>query len=152
MLTHQLGFWSSFWHDLFRFAFVSIGFELIPDLPSTEKKTTTSTTNDFLRMNIAFIISGLMHAAGSYTQYKATHPGHVFIGFFVQGLGVALQRLICKFHTATNLPPHLSKATIFSFTIIWACMTAPLVIGDMALGGLFRTKAIPFSVVEWRWF
>jgi hypothetical protein len=149
VLTMQLGFWGNFWHDLFRFQFLTITRKLIPD-PKNSKRSAHSIYG-FFYMTIVFALSGSMHAAGSYAELRKTAPLWLFAGFLVQSVGVALQEMITMLLVKLKVGPGVKKAVINCYWLSWGCLTAPMVIGDMAACGLFQSKVIPFGFIDMSW-
>jgi hypothetical protein len=143
------GFWGNFWHDLFRFHFLTITRKLIPD--SGNDKRSAHSIRGFLYMTTVFALSGSMHAAGSYAELRKTAPLLLFAGFVIQSVGVALQETITMFLVKMRVGPGLKKAVINCYWFGWGITTAPMVIGDMAACGLFQSKVIPFSIIDLFW-
>jgi len=103
----QLGFWGNFWHDLFRFQFLTITQKLIPD-PKNSKRSAHSISG-FFYMTIVFALSGSMHAAGSYAELQKTAPLWLFAGFLVQSVGVALQEMITMLLVKMKVGPGVRR-------------------------------------------
>jgi len=143
------GFWGNFWHDLFRFQFLAITRKLIPD-PGNSRRSAQSIYG-FIYLTIVFALSGSMHAVGSYAELRETAPLWLFAGFVVQSVGVALQEMITTFLAKIKVGPRIQKAIINSYWLSWGCLTAPMVIGDMAACGLFQSKVLPCSVIDVFW-
>ena len=97
-------------------------------------------------MILVFALSGSMHAAGSYAELRKTDPLWLFAGFTVQPVGVLLQEIITKFLVKMEVGPRVKQAFVIGYWFAWGCLTAPMVIGDMAACGLFQSKVIPFHV------
>jgi hypothetical protein len=102
-------------------------------------------------MTVVFALSGSMHAAGSYAELRETTPLWLFAGFVVQSVGVALQEMITMLLAKMKVGPAIKKAVINCYWLSWGCLTAPMVIGDMAACGLFQSKVLPFSMMDRIW-
>jgi hypothetical protein len=151
VLTIHLGFWGNFWHDLFRFQFLTITRKLIPH--AGNDKRSAHSFRGLLYMTIVFALSGSMHAAGSYAELRETAPLWLLAGFVVQSVGVALQEMVTMFLVKMKVGSGIRIAVINCYWFSWGWLTAPIVIGDMAACGLFQSKVLPFSVIDlfWKW-
>ncbi|PMD44935.1 hypothetical protein L207DRAFT_577883 [Hyaloscypha variabilis F] len=140
------GFWGNFWHDLFRFQFLTITRKLFSS--STNDKQSAHGFRGLLAMTFVFALSGFMHAAGSYAELRETAPLWLFAGFAVQSIGVAAQEMITMLMVKGKVGPGVKQAVTIAFWWFWGWLTAPIVIGDMAACGLFQSKVIPYSIVN----
>jgi len=102
-------------------------------------------------MTLVFALSGVMHAAGSYTELRETAPLWLFFGFAVQSVGVAAQEMITKLMVKGKVGPGVKQVVTIAFWWFWGWLTALIVIGDMAACGLFQSKVIPYSIVNRFW-
>lgn len=98
-------------------------------------------------MNIAFLLSGLCHAASSHVQSAQTYPLLTLISFAVQGIGIGLQELLVWLLVKRGVGNVKRKTMIFGFVWIWAYFTTPLFLADLAASGAFQLKLLPVSVV-----
>ncbi|KAF9890957.1 hypothetical protein FE257_005214 [Aspergillus nanangensis] len=104
VLDHGLaGCWSQWWHQLFRFGFTSTASWLLSWLPRRY-----ATHPDVKRIGMAFVafgLSGLVHATGSYTQLSETSPVSGTWRFFIlQAVGIVIQGSIVKLVVPAILP------------------------------------------------
>ncbi|WEW56603.1 hypothetical protein PRK78_002050 [Emydomyces testavorans] len=139
------GAWGKWWHQTFRFGFVSPSDWIFTRLPRFLQKKSTSFV---LRVIIAFTLSGLLHACGSHTQLAATYPlSGVFLFFVLQIPGVVLQQLVA--YLCTRLPirfPRWSKRLAnLAFVVVWILLTGPFAADDFSRGGIWLFEPVPFS-------
>jgi hypothetical protein len=141
------GWWGIWWHQTFRFAFEAPSRKLIEKLNIDRR----SFKGKALQMFIAFALSGSLHACGSITSIGDTRPLRgPFTFFILQPFGIMGQALLAKaFHKTGithRLPVVLRRVSNFVFVHFWFFFTAPLLIDDMASGGLFLYEPVPFSI------
>lgn len=147
VFDHGLGgWWGSWWHQTFRFAFETTGDKLL-DLLSIDKK---SNTGRMISLFVAFFLSGCLHAAGSYTQLGDTRPLMGPMRFFLlQPFGIILQlflsKRLAKVGIRQKTPKLLRQVTNFAYVHVWGYFTAPLLIDDFAKGGNFLFEPVAFS-------
>lgn len=73
VINHGLaGCWGQWWHQLFRFGFTSTARWALSLLPV--KLAPSSQVRRIVMAFLAFIVSGTIHACGSYTQHAKTKP------------------------------------------------------------------------------
>lgn len=140
------GWWGSFWHQMFRFAFEAPASRVLEFL-HVEKK---SQTGKFLGLVIAFFLSGCLHACGSYTQLGDTRPLRgPFMFFQWQTVGVVGQMVLAKqmerAGVLERMPTWIRQMTNFVVTIVWLYWTAPLLVDDFAKGGVWLFEPLAFS-------
>ncbi|EEP79515.1 predicted protein [Uncinocarpus reesii 1704] len=141
------GAWSKWWHQVFRFAFVSPTAWVFPYLPHFLRKKPYF---PLLRAIVAFALSGLIHACGSYTQLGTTRPWGPFSFFVVQVPGILIQQLageICA-HLPFALPRWLRRWSNLAFFIFWILLTGHLVADDFAKGGVWLFEPVPVSPIR----
>ncbi|KAL5119113.1 hypothetical protein ACEQ8H_003037 [Pleosporales sp. CAS-2024a] len=87
VLDHGLaGWWGNWWHQTFRFAFQEPSRKLLDVLGMD---TTTSHVAKAGQLVVAFAMSGLVHACGSYTAHGKTDPlANSFLFFLLQAVGI----------------------------------------------------------------
>ncbi|PGH29920.1 hypothetical protein GX50_07328 [[Emmonsia] crescens] len=147
ILDHGLiGFWSKWWHQIFRFNFLQPSNWIYTHLPHRLQKPFV---RQFLQLYIAFGLSGLLHAAGSYTQLAPTTPfPNLFLFFFLQAPAIMFQDLVAR-HIIPLLPfrpPRwLRRSTNFIFVVAWAFLIGPLGADDFAKGGIWLVEPVPLS-------
>ncbi|KXT15747.1 hypothetical protein AC579_1516 [Pseudocercospora musae] len=140
------GWWGSFWHQMFRFAFEAPTTRIL-ELLKIEKR---SETGKSLGLVIAFFLSGCLHACGSYTQLGDTRPiWGPFMFFQWQTVGVVGQMFMAKQLKSAGIkdrmPKWIRQMTNFWVTIIWMYWTAPLLVDDFAKGGVWLYEPLAFS-------
>ena len=157
------GVWATWWHQLFRFTYVSVGKWTISCLPANLQRKPNFTRP--LRILIAFILSGFLHSMGSYTQVSSTHPfSGTFLFFLLQAPGIFFQSIVARYlneHLPFRVPRWLRRAGNLVFVVLWFCLTGPLEGDDLARCGLWLLEPVPFSLVDalgygdgkgpWRW-
>ncbi|PVH76913.1 hypothetical protein DL98DRAFT_517631 [Cadophora sp. DSE1049] len=140
------GLWGGWWHQTFRFVFSAPSNYLI----NNGYVKAGSPVAKFLALVFAFGISGILHAAGSVSQFPATHPTHAPIFFMLQALGIILQMSICSlFHPLINtLPRVLRQSGNFAFVFAWLFWSGWWLTDDFARGGIWLYEPIPVSVLR----
>ncbi|PGH08603.1 hypothetical protein GX51_01123 [Blastomyces parvus] len=150
LLDHGLiGFWTKWWHQLFRFIFVQPSNWIYAHLPHRLQKPFVRQS---LKLYIAFGLSGLLHAAGSYTQLAPTKPfPDLFLFFFLQAPAIMFQDFVSR-HIVALLPfkpPRwLRRSTNFIFVMAWAFLIGPLGADDFTKGGIWLVEPIPLSPIR----
>jgi hypothetical protein len=149
-----IGAWNTWWHQLFRFGFSESGrFVSYLIIPVTQKQQHSSYTlvRRLLQVLVAFSMSGLIHAMGSYTAFADTKPFNTFLFFFLQGIAVLAQGLFF-FQKAQPQPrraaPLTTRALNFALVFLWFYFTAPLVADDFARSGLWTFEPLPISPIR----
>ena len=157
--THGLaGFWGGWWHPMFRLAFEQLGEAVVKPL-GWEKKTVTG---EILRVVLAFVASGTLHACGSYTSLGETQPSQELLFFAVQPVGLLTQRALAQWMKKNGLrdqiPAAVRGAANLAFVVAWFWLTAPLAADDFAQSGVWLYEPFPISPSRglagdgwWRW-
>ena len=100
------GWWGAWWHQTFRFAFQQPGDALVDSLGFERR----SVRGKLISTWVAFFLSGLLHAAGSYTQLGDTYPLTGPLAFFMmQALGVTLQTGVVFWLASRGLTQRIPK-------------------------------------------
>ena len=141
------GWWGGWWHQTFRFAFQEPARRAVEALgwdPHAPKAK-------LLQVSIAFVLSGILHMCGSYTQVGETWPVRGPFCFFVsQMLGLTLQMAAAgalkRVGVRQNAPRWSRRAANFAFAHVWLYFTAPLLLDDFARGGVWLFEPIPVSI------
>lgn len=141
------GWWGGWWHQSFRFAFESPATWAVKHLGWDRR----SAKAKMLSLTVAFVLSGCLHACGSYTQIGDTRPLMGPFRFFtLQILGVAVQMAVSmglkRAGVTERLPKVVRQAGNFVYTHVWFYYTAPLLVDDFATGGIWLFEPIPFSL------
>lgn len=137
------GFWGSWWHQSFRFAF-SAPTNFLARKGYLDPR---STTTRVLALFVGFGLSGFVHAGGSLTQQSHTYPWHSALFFLVQPLGILLEQAFCsRFRSGiARLPRFVRRVGNAAYTTIWFLCTAPMLQNDSARGGMFLFEPLPLS-------
>lgn len=150
VLDHGLaGCWGRWWHQLFRFGFLSTAQWLMSWLP--RPLATHTGFRRFFIASIAFALSGFVHASGSYTQFEETKPiSDTLVFFLLQGAGVMIQDLASNYLIPSLLPTNsvprwLRRTANATFAFGWLIFSGGYIADDFAKGGLWLTEPLPFS-------
>jgi hypothetical protein len=141
--TGLAGFWGSWWHQLFRFAFQAPSKWIIKQLgwhSQSGKAKVLATVS-------AFVLSGYLHFFGSLTMWPKTHPLEPFLFFLMQAVGVALQ-LVARSgikRTGVKYPAFVGGTANLVSTFLWLYWLGPLFADDVARGGVWLFEPIPIS-------
>ncbi|TVY17969.1 hypothetical protein LARI1_G003797 [Lachnellula arida] len=137
------GFWGSFWHQTFRFAFAAPTNFLIKNKYIEARSTAAKVLGLFL----AFGISGFLHLAGSVSQLPQTYPWHAMILFLLQPIGILIQATVCSYlrPSIEKLPKTYRQAGNLLYTIIFLFSTCWLMGDDFARGGVWLFEPVPIS-------
>ena len=142
------GWWGAWWHQCFRFMLTSPTNVIINKLHIRERGVVART----LGLVIPFLISGAIHACGSYTMWGETRPINAFTFFVLQPVGIALQIIgswsLSRLDLMNKIPRRVRKATNVAFAVFWLLLTFPLLADDSAHGGLWLTEPFPISVLQ----
>lgn len=142
------GCWGHWWHQLFRFAFLSTAQAISSLFPSEVAKSRPVRRG--ILLFVAFGLSGIIHACGSYAQPEpTTRPlSSVFLFFIIQIPGIIIQEFLSNILlTSTRFcPPRwLRRTTNLIFVISWLMLSGKPIIDDFARGGIWLTEPIPVS-------
>jgi len=138
------GLWGGWWHQIFRSVFAAPSNYLI----NNGYVKAGSPTAKILALVFAFGISGVLHAAGSISQFPPTHPSHAPIFFMLQALGIVLQMSVCSLlhPLIKTLPRSVRQAGNFAFVFAWLFHTGWWLTDDFARGGIWLYEPIPISL------
>ena len=143
------GWWGGWWHQTFRFGFESPSSRLL-EMLGWQKNSAKA---NFLKLCVAFTLSGCLHACGSYTQLGDTRPLRgPFTFFILQIFGVSFQlattSLLTRIGVSKRCPKWLRRTVNFTYVHVWLYYTAPLLVDDFARGGIWLFEPLPLSL--WR--
>lgn len=143
------GWWGGWWHQTFRFAFESPS-NLVVQKFNLNKK---SVPVKIFQLHVAFLLSGFLHACGSYTQPGKTYPlTGPFTFFALQPFGIMAQistsKALDRIGITARTPKIVRQAVNFVYVHVWFYHTAPLLVDDFARGGLWLFEPIPFSLLR----
>lgn len=140
------GWWGGWWHQSFRFAFEAPASKLMELLKLNPK----SASGKFLSLTVAFVLSGILHACGSYTQLGHTYPLSGPFLFFVSQIGgisaqLAITSLLRWLGVVQRSPKWLQRTANFVYVHVWFYYTAPLLCDDFSRGGIWLFEPLPIS-------
>ncbi|KAI9784011.1 MAG: hypothetical protein M1816_001093 [Peltula sp. TS41687] len=143
------GWWGGWWHQTFRFAIGAPSRWMIERTGMDGK----SQAGRILQLTVAFALSGLLHACGSYTQLPLTHPLRgPFLFFSLQPLGITLQTMVARVLTRSGVSKHCPRALRWSANFLyvhtWFYFTAPLLADDFSRGGIWLFEPVPISPIR----
>ena len=144
------GWWGAWWHQCFRFVLTSPTNAIINKLRIRK----CGVLAKMLGLIIPFLISGVIHACGSYSMWGKTRPINAFLFFVLQPVGIALQTIsswsLSQLGLMNNnkIPRHVREVANVAFTVFWLLWTFPLLADDLAKGGLWLTELSPISVLQ----
>jgi hypothetical protein len=147
------GAWNVWWHQLFRFGFSETS-RWVTDLflsndEAANKSPLYKQLCRLIQVVVAFSVSGMVHAFGSYTQFAETKPLQPFLFFLLQAFGILLQRfLTCSIiprKVSSKTPAWLKRAANLIFVSMWFYFTGPLIVDDFSRGGMWLFEPLPVS-------
>jgi hypothetical protein len=157
VLDHGLvGAWNTWWHQLFRFGFSECSrflTDLVLPTGSSRGKGYKSAQR-ILQIMLAFSLSGLVHAMGSYTTFSDSQPWNAFLFFVLQGVGALAQyffevSIIPAILPKSVEPPRwLIRTTNLVLIVLWFYYTGPLLVDDFARAGIWMFEPIPVSLLR----
>jgi hypothetical protein len=141
------GWWGSWWHQTFRFAFQEPSRKLLEWLGWDNKSVEAKA----LQLFVAFGLSSVIHGSGSFTSSGKTYPLAEPVAFFlIQALGVLAEAAVSKSFAskgvARRLPTWMKKGFTFLYVHVWFYFTAHLLCNDFARGGVWLFEPIPISL------
>ncbi|EME42926.1 hypothetical protein DOTSEDRAFT_72384 [Dothistroma septosporum NZE10] len=140
------GWWGVWWHQIFRFGFEAPTTSLLEVL-GVEKK---SQAGKLISMFTAFMLSGCLHACGSFAQLGDTRPLlGPFRFFLLQPFGILSQIVISsqlkKAGILDSIPKPVKQLTNLLAVFVWMYATAPLLVDDFAKGGVWLFEPLALS-------
>lgn len=145
------GTWGKWWHQIFRFGFVSTGKWTLSLLPSAISSR-RSVRRTIITI-VAFGVSGAIHGFGSYTQLSnETRPiTETFLFFILQPVGMFIQDIwnltvVAQLNRNGLSPPRwLRRIGNVAFVISWLLFSGNRIADDFAKGGMWLTEPLPIS-------
>ncbi|KAL6706692.1 hypothetical protein ACN47E_005234 [Coniothyrium glycines] len=143
------GWWSSWWHQTFRFAFAQPS----QQLAQRSGLGPRSAAARVLQLFTAFALSGVVHASGSFTCAGDTRPLRGSLVFFVlQACAIAAElaagRVLARCRAVRRLPRRARQLATFAYVHLWFYLTAHLLCEEFARGGIWLFEPIPVSVLR----
>lgn len=140
------GWWGSWWHQTFRYAFEAPATRLLETF-NIDKR---SEKGKIISLFVAFSLSGSLHACGSYTQLGDTRPLMGPFRFFIlQAVGILLQTTVTQYMKKAGItdrtPTSIKRLGNFLFVNTWMYFTAPLLVDDFAKGGVWLYEPLAIS-------
>ncbi|KAI9171576.1 Acetyltransferase pyr8 [Paramyrothecium foliicola] len=138
------GFWGRVWHQSFRVPFSAPATYLVRQ-GFVKRDTALGAT---IVMFIAFIQSGFLHAAGSFTTVPENEPWKAMAFFVLQAVGILIQQSLAAIagRFLPNKCQLVSRAINLAFTLAWLNVTGKLLADDLAAGGIWLMDPVPVSV------
>uniref|UniRef100_A0A093X998 Acetyl-coenzyme A synthetase n=1 Tax=Talaromyces marneffei PM1 TaxID=1077442 RepID=A0A093X998_TALMA len=151
-----VGAWNTWWHQLFRFGFSECS-RFLTDLvlpTSGSQSKGYKSARRVLQIMLAFSLSGLIHAMGSYTTFSDSQPWNAFLFFVLQGVGALTQYFVeasiipAIIPKTFGFPRWLIRTTNLILILLWFYYTGPLVVDDFARAGIWMFEPIPLSLLR----
>lgn len=149
VLDHGLaGCWGRWWHQFFRYGFVVTTQWVLSFLP--DSWANNPLVKRVTHVAFAFLLSGLVHACGSYTQFADTHPlSGPFLFFAMQSVAVVFESIfktvIFPNTPLKRTPRWLRRTANAVFVFCWLFFSGIPIADDFARGGLWLMEPIPIS-------
>ncbi|KHJ32034.1 hypothetical protein EV44_g4606 [Erysiphe necator] len=140
------GLWGSFWHQTYRNFFTAPTKYLLKKCYIKPRSFTAKIAGLFF----AFGLSAFLHWAPSKTSSTSTRPFDQALFFLLQGVGIALQDLLCNIFSpfTKKLPVFIRQTSNVIYTLTWLYLTGSFAADDYARSGVWLMKPLPFSPME----
>lgn len=140
------GWWGSFWHMVFRFAFEAAG-RWAGALLGLRAQSGAAAVFGVL---LAFALSGLIHLAGSVMQNGETWPWTgAFVYFMLQPVGMAVEAAwragLKKVGVKGRVPGWVGQVANLAWVYVWMWLTGGFLADDFARGGLWLAEPLMVS-------
>ncbi|KAI5927819.1 membrane bound O-acyl transferase family-domain-containing protein [Camillea tinctor] len=138
------GFWGAWWHQTFRFGFSAPALWL-----QRRGYLTSRLSTRLVGASLAFLQSGLVHAAASATTVAPSRWPMPLAFFLCAAAGTVLQaQLAAALHRplVKHLPRPARRAGNFAFVLLWMWATSWMLVDDFGRCGLFLYDPLPVSV------
>ena len=141
------GWWGSWWHQTFRFAFQEPSRKVIEGLGWDKRGVAAKA----LQLFVAFFLSGVVHGSGSFTATGETRPVRGPMAFFLlQAVGIFVEAGVTRAANGAGLggtlPSWLKRGWTFVYVHVWFYYTAHLLCDDFAQAGVWLFEPIPISL------
>lgn len=149
ILDHGLaGCWGRWWHQLFRYGFTVTSQWVLSLLPPCWANN--SLVKRVTHVGFAFLLSGLVHACGSHTQFADTHPfSGPFLFFAMQSVAIVCEGIfktvIFPKLPLQGTPRWLRRTANALFVFSWLLFSGGCIADDFARGGLWLMEPVPVS-------
>ena len=155
------GFWGLWWHQIFRLGF-SMPVEWWVERAGWDAAGRDKAKVKVLGTTVAFVLSGLLHAAGSWTSLGRTQLWRPMLFFALQGVALmgegGVLGILRKQELARGMPVVVRRAVKFGFVLAVLCLTSPLLCDDFARSAIWLFEPVPISLIRgikgegwWRW-
>jgi hypothetical protein len=141
------GWWGSWWHQTFRFAFQEPSRKIIEVLGVDPRSAGAKAG----QLAIAFALSGLVHACGSWTAAGESYPiSGPFAFFMVQAAGIFVESSLTQALKPTGLadkiPRRVKQVFTFVYVHVWFYFTAHMLCDDFTRCGIWLFEPVPISL------
>ncbi|KAL2133054.1 hypothetical protein VTI74DRAFT_2993 [Chaetomium olivicolor] len=155
------GFWGGWWHQTFRAGFVAPARWLFPRQHQRRARAVAEVV-------LAFVLSGMLHAAGGESAVSETTRAWTPVVFFgAQAVGVLVQTGLCGMPVVKGwtgrMPGWVRRGGNLVFVLVWLQVTGWGLVDDMSRAGLWLFEPVPVSFLRmmglglpgdenwWRW-
>jgi hypothetical protein len=142
------GLWGAWWQQIFRNTFSAPAEALAASMGWKARSGQAKVSG----MVVAFVISGTLHLAASWTQVGRTRPIMAFLYFPLQGVGIAVETAISMVLTRVGVAAWFGEDTKRIIRTVWTVfavfVSAPFFADDMARGGIWLFEPVPISYVR----
>ena len=140
------GWWGAWWHQVFRLGFEAPSKFIVKKFGLDKR----SVGAKMLSLFLAFVCSGSLHAAGSFTSWPRSYPlSGSFMFFMLQAVGIIAETVILSNIKSSGvqnfLPQWFRRGIHFTVLMAWMYYTSPLLVDDFSRAGLWFTEPIPIS-------
>ncbi|KAK6358119.1 hypothetical protein TWF730_007474 [Orbilia blumenaviensis] len=145
--TSLRGFWTVFWHSIFKKGFSYPGEWVAYKILGLERQNMWA---QVIVMFAAFWNSAALHGVGAWT---ASGRGIAAAGFFViQSVGFLVEMIIVKAFRASGIDEKgvLGKVVTFTWMTVWGLWSCEVFFYDFLLGGVAGSEPVAWST--WRWW
>lgn len=159
------GFWGETWHQMFRKHLVSAGDAIADAILRATNQIFISQKKPKLQCDVSkkagarllirtltvFLLTGILHAAASYTLLGPTRPWAPFTFFALQPFGIFIQSACSQFfisNGASRWKTICRQPSNLIFTILWLWVTSGLLLNDLTSGGIWIFEPIPVSFIR----
>ncbi|KAH9872885.1 hypothetical protein J1614_005279 [Plenodomus biglobosus] len=151
------GWWSSWWHQTFRFALEQPSRKIMALLATDSSRESSSSSSSIgakmLQLGLAFGISGILHASGSLTISGPSSPWTGALAFFLwQAVAIFVEGAVAQAMQGVGVgrgwPRWAKRAFTFVYVHVWFYFTAHLLCDDFTRGGIWLFEPVPVSLLR----
>ncbi|KAF2999418.1 hypothetical protein E8E13_007281 [Curvularia kusanoi] len=141
------GWWSSWWHQTFRFAFEQPSLWICKHLGLDRRSMPAKA----IQLLTAFGLSGFLHACGTYTAAGPTHPiSNSFVFFMLQALGIFLEVVLSSILRQTGIQNHMPQKICQAILVDLSSLQTILAFASPWCKALFASLSRP-SLNQQKW-